>query len=230
MSQPPEFVNIELWKADAIVLFNWLMSVELNEVPITHRAEKQALMDLLTQLEVQTGVLGNFSRRDRRRSRRGLEEYGLVAAPSFPRKRLPDMRFPPEASLCGVVAAYVRRSPLLHRMIARLAASSSGAVCTSACPAGTPNSGHPLHTNAIVPTVGSGQAHNENRQSLPPPPAGLGRRETRTGNAGSSVQNGGSERAGSPWGYSNVNQSGQCRSGSARTPANNRSGYKYIAS
>jgi hypothetical protein len=27
-------------------------------VPITHRAEKQALMDLLTQLEVQTGVLG----------------------------------------------------------------------------------------------------------------------------------------------------------------------------
>lgn len=94
MSQPPEFVNIELWKADAIVLFNWLMSVELNEVPITHRAEKQALMDLLTQLEVQTGVLGNFSRRDRRRSRRGLEEYGLVAAPSFPRKRLPRHALP----------------------------------------------------------------------------------------------------------------------------------------
>jgi hypothetical protein len=44
MDQPPEFVNIELWKADAIVLFNRLMSVELNEVPITHRAEKQALM------------------------------------------------------------------------------------------------------------------------------------------------------------------------------------------
>jgi hypothetical protein len=58
MSQPPEFVNMQLWKADAIVLFNWLMSVELNEVPITHRAEKQALMDLLTQLENQTGVLG----------------------------------------------------------------------------------------------------------------------------------------------------------------------------
>jgi hypothetical protein len=58
MSQPPEFVHVDLWKADAIVLFNWLMSVELNEVPITHRAEKQALMDLLTQLEVQTGVLG----------------------------------------------------------------------------------------------------------------------------------------------------------------------------
>jgi hypothetical protein len=43
--------------ADAIVLFDWLMTVDLNAVPITHRAEKQALEDLLDQLE-QTEVAG----------------------------------------------------------------------------------------------------------------------------------------------------------------------------
>ena len=46
-----ETVSIRLWKADAIVLFDWLMSVGLDAVPITHPAEKQALTDLLTQLE-----------------------------------------------------------------------------------------------------------------------------------------------------------------------------------
>jgi hypothetical protein len=43
--------------ADAIVLFDWLMTVDLNAVPITHPAEKQALEDLLDQLE-QTEVAG----------------------------------------------------------------------------------------------------------------------------------------------------------------------------
>lgn len=36
-------VRLELWRADAVVLFDWLMSVDLNAVPITHPAEKQAL-------------------------------------------------------------------------------------------------------------------------------------------------------------------------------------------
>jgi len=40
-------VRLELWRADAVVLFDWLMSVDLNAVPITHPAEKQALADLL---------------------------------------------------------------------------------------------------------------------------------------------------------------------------------------
>ena len=44
-------VTIELWRSDAVVLFDWLMSVDLNAVPITHTAEKQALADLLTRLE-----------------------------------------------------------------------------------------------------------------------------------------------------------------------------------
>ena len=38
---------LELRKVDAIVLFGWLMTVDLDAVPITHRAEKQALADLL---------------------------------------------------------------------------------------------------------------------------------------------------------------------------------------
>ena len=40
-------VGLELWRADALVLFDWLMTVDLNAVPITHPAQKQALLDLL---------------------------------------------------------------------------------------------------------------------------------------------------------------------------------------
>jgi hypothetical protein len=49
-------VTIELWRSDAVVLFDWLMSVDLNAVPITHPAEKQALADLLTRLEHETDI------------------------------------------------------------------------------------------------------------------------------------------------------------------------------
>lgn len=51
-------VTLEVWRADAIVLFDWLMSVDLNTVPITHPAEKQALADLLTRLELETDIPG----------------------------------------------------------------------------------------------------------------------------------------------------------------------------
>jgi hypothetical protein len=44
-------VNVRLWRADAIVLFDWLMSTDLNAVPITHQAQKQALADLLSRFE-----------------------------------------------------------------------------------------------------------------------------------------------------------------------------------
>lgn len=47
-------VNVCLWRADAIVLFDWLMSTDLNTVPITHPAQKQALADLLSRLEYDT--------------------------------------------------------------------------------------------------------------------------------------------------------------------------------
>lgn len=44
-------VSVRLWRADAIVLFDWLAHTDLNTVPITHPAQKQALTDLLTRLE-----------------------------------------------------------------------------------------------------------------------------------------------------------------------------------
>ena len=44
-------ITLELWRADAIVLFDWLMTVDFNAVPHNHRAERQALIDLLTQIE-----------------------------------------------------------------------------------------------------------------------------------------------------------------------------------
>jgi hypothetical protein len=47
-------VTLELWTADAVVLFDWLMSVEIDALPITHRAQKQALVDLLNSLERDT--------------------------------------------------------------------------------------------------------------------------------------------------------------------------------
>jgi hypothetical protein len=44
-------VTVRLWRADAIVLFDWLMSTDLDLVPVTHPAQKQALADLLSRLE-----------------------------------------------------------------------------------------------------------------------------------------------------------------------------------
>jgi len=43
-------VSVRLWRADAIVLFDWLANTDLNTMPITHPAQKQALTDLLTTL------------------------------------------------------------------------------------------------------------------------------------------------------------------------------------
>ncbi|WP_309075973.1 hypothetical protein [Paenarthrobacter sp.] len=51
-------VSVNLWRADVVVLYDWLMSVDLNSVPITHPAEKQALADLLTRIETETDVPG----------------------------------------------------------------------------------------------------------------------------------------------------------------------------
>lgn len=32
-------VNLSLWQADAVVLFDWLMTTDLDTVPITHPAQ-----------------------------------------------------------------------------------------------------------------------------------------------------------------------------------------------
>ena len=39
------------------MLFDWLMTIDLNTVPVNHPAEKQALADLLSRLE-QSDVVG----------------------------------------------------------------------------------------------------------------------------------------------------------------------------
>jgi hypothetical protein len=51
-------VSINLWRADAIVLFDWLARTDLDTVPITHPAQKQALADLFTRLEHESDVPG----------------------------------------------------------------------------------------------------------------------------------------------------------------------------
>ena len=52
MTDPYPTVTLNLWRSDAIVLFDWLMRADLNALPIEHPAEKQALADLLSRLEI----------------------------------------------------------------------------------------------------------------------------------------------------------------------------------
>jgi hypothetical protein len=51
-------VPISLWRSDAIVLFDWLTTVDMDALPINHPAEKQALTDLFTRLEHETDIPG----------------------------------------------------------------------------------------------------------------------------------------------------------------------------
>ncbi|WP_432198394.1 hypothetical protein [Streptomyces sp. bgisy027] len=44
-------VSVRLSRADAVVLFDWLMTTDLDSVPVAHPAQKQALADLLSRLE-----------------------------------------------------------------------------------------------------------------------------------------------------------------------------------
>lgn len=57
MSSEQPRVRLELWRADAVVLFDWLMSTDLTAVPATHPAQRQAFIDLCDELENQTDVL-----------------------------------------------------------------------------------------------------------------------------------------------------------------------------
>jgi hypothetical protein len=51
-------VRLAMWRAGAIVLFDWPISVDLNAVPIRHPAEKPALADPPTRLEHETDTPG----------------------------------------------------------------------------------------------------------------------------------------------------------------------------
>ena len=67
-SDEQPIVSIPLWRADAIVLLDWVSNVDLNAVPIRHPADKQALMDLYTRFEMGT-ELGDPSQEDIDRAR-----------------------------------------------------------------------------------------------------------------------------------------------------------------
>ena len=45
-----EFVDVRLWEADAVVLFDWLLKTDLDRVPVEHPAQRQALADLFGRL------------------------------------------------------------------------------------------------------------------------------------------------------------------------------------
>ena len=49
-------VSLKLWRDDAVILFDWLTRTNLDTVPIEHPAEKQALADLLSRLEIDTDI------------------------------------------------------------------------------------------------------------------------------------------------------------------------------
>jgi hypothetical protein len=51
MTNEIQWVNVRLLKADAVVLYDWLRETDLNTVPITHPAQKQALADLAAAFE-----------------------------------------------------------------------------------------------------------------------------------------------------------------------------------
>jgi len=50
-----ERVNIRLTRAAGIALIHWLNSVPPKAIPVTDPSERQALADLLTQLELSVG-------------------------------------------------------------------------------------------------------------------------------------------------------------------------------
>jgi hypothetical protein len=40
-----------MWSADWVVLYDWLSSVDLSTIPVEHKAAKQALADLMSNME-----------------------------------------------------------------------------------------------------------------------------------------------------------------------------------
>ena len=67
---------VELRPADAVVLSGWLRSLDWNQVPVPvrHKAEKQALTDLLTALETQVPV-GGITQTQIDRARHEVSKY-----------------------------------------------------------------------------------------------------------------------------------------------------------
>lgn len=50
-----ERINIPITRAAAVALSHWLSAVPVEDLPVTDPSERQALADLLTQLELTVG-------------------------------------------------------------------------------------------------------------------------------------------------------------------------------
>ena len=55
-TKEPAFDTLRLWSADTLVLYAWLNTVDFEAIPTTERAVLQALTDLLTSIELNTGA------------------------------------------------------------------------------------------------------------------------------------------------------------------------------
>ena len=50
--------SLKLPPPDLIVLYDWLMTVDMGRIPVSDKTQKQALTDLLAALETQVPVAG----------------------------------------------------------------------------------------------------------------------------------------------------------------------------
>ena len=75
--------TVDLWPYDAIVLFDWLMTVDFDQIPVEHKAQRQALADLLTVLETQVPVAGVTQAQIDKAQDEVSKNYGLAVPPEM---------------------------------------------------------------------------------------------------------------------------------------------------
>lgn len=74
--------SVRPWRAAAVVLFDWLMSTDLNRVPVEHPAQKQALADLLSRPEwdVDADIAGSTAEEIAAASEQVAKNMGMAAS------------------------------------------------------------------------------------------------------------------------------------------------------
>ena len=75
--------TVDLWPYDAIVLFDWLMTVDFDQIPVEHKAQRQALADLLTVRETQVPVAGVTQAQIDKAQDEVSKNYGLAVPPEM---------------------------------------------------------------------------------------------------------------------------------------------------
>ena len=75
-------------------LSGWLMTVDLNTIPVGHKAQKQALADLLTALETQVPVAGATQAQIDQAQHEISERHGLGITAGMAARGEPDVTGP----------------------------------------------------------------------------------------------------------------------------------------